>query len=114
MKLTRAKLQEIINEEYQKMVNEEEAMPMPPGQGTTPPQQDSQEQIKGKSQLIQYLKKECADKVREQSGIQSQEILALVDLMDLLLDVVGTTSLDASETKRIEDRIVQITSVKVD
>ena len=97
MKLTKARLQQIISEEYQKIVNEE-APPAP--------------EVDSRGDLVQYMRQEMPALIQGMSGIQSAEAGLIVDLFQFVLSLMDGKTVNAKTVETIKKRISQATAFR--
>lgn len=96
MKLTKAKLQNIINEEYQKLKELEN--------------ETQETEVTSKSDLVQYARRELPALIQNLSGIQGQEAALVRDLFDFIVTVVDGKSVNAAMAEKIKARVSQLTA----
>tara|TARA_R110000824_G_scaffold94887_1_gene228580 strand:- start:81 stop:398 length:318 start_codon:yes stop_codon:yes gene_type:complete len=96
MKLTKAKLQDIISEEYQKL-KEMEA-----------PSQEAE--VDSKSDLTQYVRRELPALIQNLSGIQGSEAGLVRELFDFIIAVVDGKTVNAQMAEKIKAKISQLTA----
>jgi len=108
MKLTRQRLQQIIAEELQRISEEPEGSQAAP-QAAPPEEADA---IKGKSQIVKYLKTQYASKIPT-AKISSGEADEFVDMLELVLTIFDAKSVTDQQVKRMTKLMSQAASVKV-
>ncbi len=97
MKLTKAKLQQIISEEYQKIVNEEGGA-----------------EVDSRGDLVQYVRQELPPLIQGLSGIQAAEAGLIVDLFHFVLGLMDGKSVNEKTVETIKQRISNSTAYRPD
>ena len=108
MKLNRKTLKQMVLEEYNAMMKEEnladDRIAGPEGQELV----DDDPMVKLKSELVQRIKTDFVDKIRDAQGVQASEASILMTLLNAVLEVVDSTTVSDSESELMIDKIRQI------
>ena len=106
MKLNRKTLKQMVLEEYNEMMKKGSL------EGDSDPVDqelvDDDPVVALKSQLIQTIKRDYVDKIRDSSGIQMSEASVMMVLLDAVLDVVNLTNVSNSEADMMVAKIRDI------
>lgn len=102
MKITKARLKQIIEEEYQRFNEQEDAEN----------KEDAQADMKGKSAVRKYLKTEFADMVMG-GKISSSEAPHFVEMLKLVLQIYDQKSVQPAQKERMAKLMATAVGAKV-
>ena len=102
MKITKARLKQIIEEEYQRFNEQEDAEN----------KEDAQADMKGKSAVSKYLKTEFADMVMG-GKISSSEAPHFVEMLKLVLQIYDQKSVQPAQKERMAKLMATAVGAKV-
>jgi hypothetical protein len=98
MKITKARVQQIIAEEYQRILNEEKQQD----------QSGSDDQdVKNRGQLLTILKQKFAPQLQKASGITGEEPSLLLDLFQFIVNVLNQKAVDSDKAETMKAKILQ-------
>ena len=98
MKLTKARVKQIIAEEYQRILNEENQQDQS-GSGD--------QDVKNRSELAMMFKTDIAPIIQKASGITGEEPQILKDLVGFIINVLNKKAVDSKKLDTIKSRIIQ-------
>jgi len=98
MKLTKARVKQIIAEEYQRILNEEEQQDQS-GSGA--------QDVKNRSELAKMFKTEIAPIIQKASGITGVEPQIMKELVGFIINVLNQKAVDPKKADIIKSKIVQ-------
>ena len=101
MKITKGRLKQIIAEEYQRVYEQEQA-----------PEGNPEEDIKGKSAVRNYLKKDFADMVMA-AKVSSAEATSFVEMLKLLLQIYDQKNVQTKQKERMAKLMATAVGAKV-
>ena len=111
MKITKARVQQIIAEEYQRTLYEGALADKAKTSATkqqVPEQPVSKEKdVRNRSELAMMFKTEIAPIVQKASGITGVEPQILKDLVGFIINVLNKKSVDPKKADMIKSKIVQ-------
>lgn len=97
MKITKARIQQIIAEEYQKIVHEQEEAPPA----------EANKDVKNRSELARLFKTEIAPIIQKASGISGVEPQILKDLVGFIINVLDKKAVSPKKADMIKSKIIQ-------
>ena len=97
MKITKARVREIIKEEYQKLKEN--------------PEIDSEESLKAKSELVNKLKSDYVAAARA-ARISTTEVPLFWEILSLVLEIFDVKSIDQSKAEKIEKLMRTVTATR--
>ena len=103
MKITKAKVQKIIAEEYQRII-QEQGLPQP-NEEKNPESEDSD--VRNRSELAMIFKKDIAPIILKASGITGPEPQILKDLVAFVIKVLDVKSVNPRKADTIKNKIIQ-------
>ena len=98
MKLTKARVKQIIAEEYQRILNEENQQDQS-GSGD--------QDVKNRSELAKMFKTEIAPIIQKASGITGVEPQIMKELVGFIINVLNQKAVDPKKADIIKSKIVQ-------